>query len=120
MYGKVKTAVKGMGEFEIEIDSAQAFRLLCDSMNMSFVYKDDSEFLVLKNEDEEETYVYKRLNKNDKNDDKYIDEDKITYNKIDYILFDDRGELYLALYNLADKIFMNIDRIIVIKYSDID
>lgn len=117
MYGKVKTTVKGTGNFEIEIDKREAFRLLCDAMDMSFFYEDDSTFLVLKGEDEEDTYLYKKYYEDEG---KCDDKDKISYKGRTYVLFDERGETYLALYNLADKVFMNIDSIIVANKSDLD
>ena len=76
---------------------------------------DDYNFLILKDEENDETYIYKRK--------EYCEDDnldEITYKKRTYVLFDERGDDYLALYNLADKIFMNIDCLTVIGKSSLD
>ena len=108
--GKVKTKVMGKGEFEIEITTKEAFRLLCDSMDMDFFYKEDfSEFIIV--EDTEEHYdscIYKRC------DDTKEGDDIITYRNKTYELYDDRGETALALYGLAKCIFMGLDALSVI------
>ena len=123
MYGKVKTTVIGTGKFEIEIDREEAFRLLCDSLHMDFFYKDDfDDYLILKDEnsDEECAYIYKRMENDSEITDEGEDDIKeaITYHGKKYIYFDERGNTFLALYKLAEQVFMGLDSILVENYSD--
>ena len=126
MYGKVKTTVIGTGKFEIEIDKEEAFRLLCDAIDMSFFYKDDfDDYFILVDEDDEYDYIYKRvedeseITEEDEKEDEYGFKRVLTFREDKYKCFDDRGRTFLALYNLAsESIFMGMDGIVIKHHSD--
>lgn len=71
----------------IDIDSSEAFRILCKTLHMDFVLDEDTDFFVRKN-DEEENCVYVTRNGNDE-------------------LYDERGDLFVALRNVAVNMFPN-------------
>ena len=72
----------------IDIDSSEAFRILCKTLHMDFVLDEDIDFFVRKN-DEEENYVYVIRNGHDE-------------------LYDERGDLFVALRNVAVNMFPNL------------
>ena len=72
----------------IDIDSSEAFRILCKTLHMDFVLDEEIDFFVRKN-DEEENCVYVIRNGNDK-------------------LYDERGDLFVALRNVAVNMFPNL------------
>ena len=72
---------------QIDIDSSEAFRILCETLHMTSVLEEDTKFIVKKNEDgENNLYVIK--------------------NGVEYH-YDDRGDLFVALRNVAVNIFPN-------------
>ena len=72
----------------IDIDSAEAFRILCKTLHMDFVLDEETDFFVRKN-DEEENCVYAIRNGHDE-------------------LYDERGDLFVALRNVAVNMFPNL------------
>ena len=72
----------------IDIDSSEAFRILCKTLHMDFVLDEDIDFFVRKN-DEEENCVYVIRNGHDE-------------------LYDERGDLFVALRNVAVNMFPNL------------
>ena len=72
---------------KIDIDSYEAFRILCRSLDMGFVLDENTDYRVKRN-DFGDLVVY------------YID------NGHDEV-FDDRGELFVALRNVAVNLFPN-------------
>ena len=112
---KTKAVVRGTGDFEIEIDSVSALRLLCDAMDMSFFYDDFDDYLIIKTEDEDETYIYKKCTEWDDEEKEEI----ITYNKKTYKLFDERGKAFLALYSVAECIIPGLDSILVVNETNL-
>ena len=72
----------------IDIDSSEAFRILCKTLHMDFVLDEDIDFFVRKN-DEEENCVYIIRNGHDE-------------------LYDERGDLFVALRNVAVNMFPNL------------
>ena len=79
--------VSGKAICKIDIDSYEAFRILCRSLNMGFVLDEDTDYHVKRNE-----FGYLVVY--------YIDggHDEV---------FDDRGELFVALRNVAVQMFPN-------------
>lgn len=73
---------------QIDIDSAEAFRILCKTLDMEFVLDEDTEFFVRKDSYGDNCVYYTR----DCHDEKY----------------DDRGDLFVALRNVAVKMFPNV------------
>lgn len=73
---------------QIDIHEDAAFRLLCRILNMDFVLDEDAEFLVAKDPSTEENAVYISRNGHEE-------------------LYDDRGDLFVALRNVAVNIFPN-------------
>lgn len=73
---------------KIDIDEAEAFRILCKTLDMEFVLNDDIEFYVKKDEEYEELKVCYKENGHEK-------------------VYDERGELFVALRNVAVNIFPN-------------
>ena len=71
----------------IDIDSSEAFRILCKTLHMDFVLDEDMDFFVRKNE-EGENSVYVIRNGHDE-------------------LYDERGDLFVALRNVAVNMFPN-------------
>lgn len=74
---------------KVDIDSSEAFRILCKSLDMDFVLEDE-DFIVKKDEEEDENYVY--IVKNGKEE-----------------LYDERGDLFVALRNVAVNMFPNLE-----------
>lgn len=74
--------------YEFEITSSQAFKILCETLDMDFVLDENSDFFVKKNE-YGENVVY--IIKNEKEE-----------------VYDDRGDLFIALRNTAVNIFPNV------------
>ena len=72
----------------IDIDSSEAFRILCKTLHMDFVLDEETDFFVRKN-DEEENCVYVIRNGHDE-------------------LYDERGALFVALRNVAVNMFPNL------------
>ena len=72
---------------QIDIDSSEAFRILCKTLHMDFVLDEDTKYFVRKNEyDENCVYVI-----SNGHDEKY----------------DERGDLFVALRNVAVNMFPN-------------
>ena len=72
----------------IDIDSSEAYRILCKTLHMDFVLDEETDFFVRKN-DEEENCVYVIRNSHDE-------------------LYDERGDLFVALRNVAVNMFPNL------------
>lgn len=72
---------------QINIDSDEAFRILCKTLYMDFVLDEDTDFFIRENEDNENC-VYVTKNGHDE-------------------LYDDRGDLFVALRNVAVNMFPN-------------
>ena len=74
---------------KIDIDEYEAFRILCKTLDMSFVLNEDIDFFVRK--------------------------DDCGYNCVYYIkdghdeIYDDRGDLFVALRNVAVNLFPNLE-----------
>lgn len=73
---------------QIEIDSSEAFRILCKTLHMTSVLDEDTKFIVRKNEDGENNL--------------YAIKDGVEYH------YDDRGDLFVALRNVAVNMFPNV------------
>ena len=72
---------------QIDIDSSEAFRILCKTLHMDFVLDEDIKFFVRKNE-YDENCVYVTRNGHDEE-------------------YDERGDLFVALRNVAVNMFPN-------------
>ena len=83
----MKVKVKGIAEVEVEIDYKQAFLTLCDTLDMKWAIDEESEFFI--EEEYGEKIVYKMSNNTS-------------------IRYDERGDLFIALRNLAKEIFPNV------------
>ena len=71
----------------VDIGSSEAFRILCKTLHMDFVLDEEKDFFVRKNEDDENcVYV-------------------INYGHDE--LYDERGDLFVALRNVAVNMFPN-------------
>ena len=81
----VDVNVKGICSVDIESD--EAFVILCKTLHMNFVLDEDTDFFVKKNE-YDENCVYVMKNGHDE-------------------LYDDRGDLFVALRNVAVNMFPN-------------
>lgn len=84
----MKVAVNTDSVLEINIDSDEAFRILCKILYMDFVLDEDTDYFVHKNSCGE-LAVYKTVNGHDK-------------------CVDDRGFLFVSLRNVAVNIFPNL------------
>lgn len=84
----MKVAVNTDTVLEINIDSDEAFRILCKTLYMDFVLDEDTDYFVHKNSCGEPA-VYKTVNGHDK-------------------CVDDRGFLFVSLRNVAVNIFPNL------------
>ena len=71
----------------IDIDSAEAFRILCETLHIGFVLDEDTDYFVYKNSDDE-LNVFKTVDGHDS-------------------CVDERGDLFVALRNVAVNIFPN-------------
>jgi hypothetical protein len=85
----MKVKVKANGEFEVDIDYNQAFYALCQTLGMDWAIEERKHFVVEENDFGEKVVCV------------VVDGEKHIY--------DDRGELFLAIRNLAEAIFPNID-----------
>ena len=74
---------------QIDIDSHEAFRILCKTLHMNIVLDEDTNFFVLKDEYGDSS-VYVTRNGHDE-------------------CVDDRGDLFVALRNVAVNMFPNVD-----------
>lgn len=75
--------------FNADIEPEEAFRILCKTLSMDFILNDDSDYFVTESE-LGERLVYKTVNGRDK-------------------VIDDRGDLFIALCNVAVNVFPNLD-----------
>ena len=73
---------------QIDIDSAEAFRILCKTLDMDFVLNEDIDFFVRKDSYGDNCVYYIR----DGHDER----------------FDDRGDLFVALRNVVVNMFPNV------------
>lgn len=80
--------VKGIAQIDVEIDQYEAFRLLLKTLDMEYVFN-DTQFFVRRDEDDINGV--------------YVMENK------EYVKFDDDGDLFVALRNLAVNIFPNLE-----------
>ena len=83
---KVKVIAKT--KIDLDIDEMEAFRILCKTLDMECVLDEDTEFIV-KNDEEGELSLFV------KEDDSEV-------------FFDERGELFMALRNVAVNICPNV------------
>ena len=79
--------------FQIDIEPDEAFRILCKSLYMDFVLNEDTDFFVKENCNGSNS-VYCRYKHEHWNE--YTEH------------FDDRGDLFVALRNVAVNIFPNV------------
>ena len=79
--------VKTIATCQVDIDSNEAFRILCKTLNMDFVLDEDRDFFVRK-DCYGENCVYVTKNGHDEE-------------------YDDRGDLFVALRNVAVNMFPN-------------
>ena len=84
----MKVEINTNSVLEVNIDSYEAFRILCKTLYMDFVLDEDTEYFVHKNSDGE-LAVYKTVNGHDK-------------------CVDDRGSLFVALRNVAVNMYSNL------------
>lgn len=70
---------------KIDIDPAEAFRILCKTLDMDFVLDENTNYKVFKDDHDNKNRVY-------------------VYGEC----FDDRGDLFVALRNVAVNIFPNV------------
>ena len=85
----MKVKVKASGDFEVDIDHNQAFYALCQTLYMDWAIEEKKHFVVEEDDfGEKVVYVVENVEKR---------------------IYDDRGELFLAIRNLAEAIFPNID-----------
>lgn len=74
---------------KIDLNSENAFVVLCKTLDMECVLDEDTEFIIKKNEDDENNvYVITSDGKES--------------------LYDERGDLFIALRNVAVNIFPNL------------
>lgn len=79
--------MKSTATFQLDIDEIGAFQLLCRTLDMDFVLDEDTDYFVRKDENGENGVYIK-----DGHDTK----------------FDDRGDLFVALRNVAVNIVPNV------------
>lgn len=80
----INTDIRGI---QIDISSSEAFSILCKTLGMSYVLNEDTEFIIKKNEDGVTCL--------------YTNRDGVEH------FFDDRGDLFVALRNVAVNMFPN-------------
>ena len=85
----MKVDIKAQTICTIDIDSAEAFRLLCKTLDMEFVFDSDIDLFVRKNDWGENCVYYIR----DGHDE----------------IYDERGDLFVSLRNVAVNIFPNLE-----------
>lgn len=73
---------------QIDIDESEAFRILCKTLNMEFVFDEDVEIFVKEDEFRENGVYFLENGKEQK--------------------LDDRGDLFIALRNVAVNMFPNL------------
>lgn len=73
---------------QINIESEEAFRILCETLHMDFVLDEDTEYFVHKDSNGNNC-VYKTIRGHEK-------------------CVDDRGDLFVALRNVAVNMFLNL------------
>lgn len=73
---------------QIDIDEAEAFRILCKTLNMEFVFEEDVEMFVKEDECGDSGVYFITNGKEQK--------------------LDDRGDLFVALRNVAVNMFPNL------------
>lgn len=83
--------VKVKTDMQIDIEPEEAFRVLCETLNMKFVLDDYNDFII-KKDPYGDNRVYQR----------YFDG---AYETRPY---DDRGDLFIALRNVAVQMFPNL------------
>lgn len=83
---KVKVEAIKKEYVDIEVNTSDAFRILCQTLDMEWMLDDDLDFYAALDKETEECFVMKGGE-----------------------VYDDRGELYLALCNLAREIFPNCE-----------
>lgn len=75
--------------FNVDIEPEEAFRTLCKTLQMNFILEEDFEYFVT-----EDGYGGKAVYKTENGRDKCVD---------------DRGDLFIALCNVAVNMFPNLD-----------
>ena len=75
-------------KYEIDIDECEAFRILCKTLGMEFVLDEDRKFYVKKDEYGDNVVYLKVCNQE--------------------TIYDDRGDLFVALRNVAVNLFPNV------------
>ena len=81
----INVNVKGI--CQIDIDSSEAFRILCETLDMNCVLDEDKKFIIRKNEDGENNLYFIK-------------------NGFERC-YDERGDLFVALRNVAVNMFPN-------------
>lgn len=85
----MKVDIRAQTVCTIDIDSAEAFRLLCKTLDMEFVYDSDRDFFVREN---------------------YLGRNCVYFNRDGHdAIYDERGDLFVALRNVAVNIFPNLE-----------
>lgn len=87
---KVKIEAVKKEYVDVEIDKSDAFRILCQTLDMEWILNDEFSFYIRENEYEERTVWLRVYGGSDKE-------------------FDERGDLFLALCKLAGEIFLNCE-----------
>ena len=80
--------VNAKSVYQLDIESEEAFRILCKTLDMDFVLYEDIDFFVRESYQGDRRVYYIR----DGHDEEY----------------DDRGDLFIALRNVAVNIFPNL------------
>lgn len=80
--------VNAKSVYQLDIESEEAFRILCKTLDMDFVLYEDIDFFVRESYQGDKRVYYIR----DGHDEEY----------------DDRGDLFVALRNVAVNIFPNL------------
>lgn len=75
--------------FKADIGPEEAFRILCKTLHMEFIMEEDFDYFVI-----EDGYGGKAVYKTENDRDKCVD---------------DRGDLFIALCNVAVNMFLNLD-----------
>lgn len=78
--------IKTKAVCQVDIDAGEAFRILCKTLDMDFVLDEDTNFLVMEDPYTKENAVYISRNGHEE-------------------IYDDRGNLFVDLRNLATDIF---------------
>lgn len=75
-------------KYEIDIDECEAFRILCKTLNMEYVLDENRKFYVKKDEYGDNVLYLKVYNQE--------------------TIYDDRGDLFVSLRNVAVNLFPNV------------